>query len=119
MQKKNKITAKIGKRVTKFRKEMKLTQYKLADRTCRTFNTISNLERGYGDPRLSTLNDCAEALGIDLGQLISDAIYTPINNSPYFDKIIDLLKDKDDKTLAMVHDIIKTVLAANAKNKTK
>lgn len=114
MKEKNTITIRIGKRVAKLRRQIGLSQYKFADKTRRTFNTISNLERGYGDPRLSTLEDCAKALNMTLSEMISEAEQIPVNSSPYFDKIIDLLKDQNDKTLSMIYDIVKTVL--NAKN---
>lgn len=112
--KKNELTYRIGRRIVRLRKEKQLNQEEFAEIAGKIVNTISKIERGVCDPQLSSLDACAKALGMDLGQLISDAIYTPLNNSPYFNKIIDLLKDKDDKTLSMVYDIVKTVL--NAKN---
>lgn len=112
--KRNELTYRIGRRIVRLRKEKRLNQEEFAEIAGKIVNTISKIERGVCDPQLSSLAACAKALNMTLSEMISEAEQIPVNSSPYFDKIIDLLKDQNDKTLSMIYDIVKTVL--NAKN---
>ena len=64
------LTYKLGRHIAAYRKRNKITQEKLAQKTHIIFNTISNIERGIGDPKLSTLMSIAEALNISLCELL-------------------------------------------------
>lgn len=66
------LTRLIGRRMAKLRKKYGFTQESLARATHHelNFNTISVLERGLGDPKISTLNEIACALNIPLSELL-------------------------------------------------
>ena len=66
------LTHAIGRRLAEIRRARRLGQEALADLTqhALSLNTISILERGLGDPRISTLSDLAEALDIPLSDLV-------------------------------------------------
>lgn len=67
------LTYRVGRHIATYRKQQKISQEKLAEKTHIIFNTISNIERGIGDPKLSTLMSIAEALNIPLCELLDFA----------------------------------------------
>ena len=66
------LTHVIGKRVAQLRKAQGIGQEELALKTenMLSFNTISILERGLGDPKISTLYEIASVLKITLSELL-------------------------------------------------
>jgi transcriptional regulator with XRE-family HTH domain len=72
--------ADFGDAVRAARKRMKLSQTELAQRCGMHLNTVSLVERGQADPRLSTLLALSQTLGLSLqvgGPLPSNAPYPP------------------------------------------
>lgn len=65
------LTYRVGRHIATYRKQQKMSQEKLAEKTHIIFNTISNIERGIGDPKLSTLMTIANALNIPLCELMN------------------------------------------------
>ena len=61
----------LGERIRARRIELGIKQEQLADRIHVTRQTISNYERGTSEPDLDTLRGLAEALDLDLGQLLN------------------------------------------------
>lgn len=59
----------IGKRIRKYRKDMKLTQDELAKKLNTSKGTISNYETGYRSPRQDDLFLLAEVLNINIDDL--------------------------------------------------
>ena len=60
----------IGKRISKLRKDKKLTQQELADRLFVTDKTISSWESGRTEPNLEIIAKMAEVLDCDVGYLV-------------------------------------------------
>jgi transcriptional regulator with XRE-family HTH domain len=61
----------LAKRVKEYRKQKRLTQQKLAEKTGLSFNTITKIEQGIGDsPTLKTLVKLADALGVSIDELV-------------------------------------------------
>jgi transcriptional regulator with XRE-family HTH domain len=58
------LSTNFGRRVKRWRNESGLSQEKLAHAAGLSELTISNLERGHGDPRLSTIRKIAQALEV-------------------------------------------------------
>ncbi len=79
------LTHTIGKRVAQIRKAQGIGQEDLASKTKHTlsFNTISVLERGLGDPKISTLYEIASVLKISLSDLL-DIENPEIKKQPEF-----------------------------------
>ena len=104
----------LGSKIASLRKMRGLNQFEFADSCGKMVNTISKIERGIGDPRLSTLMDMAKALDVSIGELLDGKISNQFKNSKEQDidkQIIELLKrcDDDDKfaILTMVKALIK------------
>ncbi len=64
------VEKKLGQNVASYRKLAGLTQEQLAERVGVTPETISRLERGVAIPSLARIDDVAQALGVDLGDLV-------------------------------------------------
>jgi len=60
---------KLGLNIKKFRQERKLTQQQLADKTHKGLNFMGKIEVAFSKPRLDTLVDIADALGITVSEL--------------------------------------------------
>lgn len=74
---KNDLTIKLGKRIAKIRKELKLTQEDVEERSIINgektikYKTLSLIEQGYGEPKITTINLIAEALGVNISYLLN------------------------------------------------
>lgn len=66
-------TMKIGKRITKLRKEKNMTQMEQADALGVSYQAVSNWERGNSMPDISKLPDLVELLGCSIDELLSDS----------------------------------------------
>ncbi len=64
------VEKQLGRRVAALRQAAGLTQAKLAERVDVTVETISRLERGAATPSLASLAAIAEALGVELPELL-------------------------------------------------
>ncbi len=93
----------LGRKIVQRRKSIALSQGKLAEKTGKIVNTISNIERGIGDPRISTLLDISIALEISLSQLVDVDMKISENykksNEKTINEIVKILQDMDEKTL--------------------
>ncbi|MGN6558085.1 MAG: helix-turn-helix domain-containing protein [Solirubrobacterales bacterium] len=67
------LHAAFGESIRRRRKELGLTQEQLAERNYWEGPKIGEIERGDGNPRLSTLAEVSKALEQDLGELFSHA----------------------------------------------
>lgn len=89
----------LGKRIALLRKQKGLSQEEFADVSGKMINTISNVERGLSDPKITTLLSFANALNISIQDLLADI---STQNKPHSDtlkSIIRLLEGQDEKTL--------------------
>lgn len=68
----NVLGQRLGRNVSRLRKEAALTQEELAQRIGVEPETVSRMERGATVPSLSTVEMIAEALGIRLGDLLEE-----------------------------------------------
>ena len=101
----------IGRRIAFLRKTRGVSQEELAARCERVANTISNLERGLGDPKISTLKKIAQSLDVSLLAILD---VDEINGSDYkksnentINRIIALLKKLDENTLYILEKQMK------------
>lgn len=62
----------LGLKIQELRKQKGMTQEDLAEKTGLSVRTIQRIESGEVDPRSYTLNQIAEALGVDLAELIKE-----------------------------------------------
>jgi transcriptional regulator with XRE-family HTH domain len=61
--------AALGKRIQKLRQKVSLTQEQLAEKAEISPKNIGEIERGRGNPTLSSLENLADALGITMAEL--------------------------------------------------
>lgn len=69
----------IGKKIIHFRKVKGLTQEALSELTGLNVRTIQRIESGEVDPRLHTLTTIAEALGVNLEELLPEPTQKELN----------------------------------------
>lgn len=108
--KKSELIHKLGKRIANLRKEKKLSQEEFADISGKMINTLSNIECGLSDPKVSTLEAIAQALGTSVSILFSDAQNLPTIQSSTMLKIFKLLENEDEKILKTVQKQIEALL---------
>lgn len=108
--KKNDLTIHIGKQIASIRKKQGLSQQAVEDKTSLVSNadsikyrTLSLIEQGYGEPKITTLNKIAVALNVPLIELFDIDENIKINQS---DKLLNeaniLLKDLDVESLKLI-----------------
>lgn len=71
------LRGQLGARVKQLRQSRRLTQEQLAERAGLSHKFIGELERGRGNPTLTTLTSLGEALGVDLVDLLGIAVQKP------------------------------------------
>lgn len=102
----------LGKRIANLRKQKGMSQEEFADVSGKMINTISNIERGLSDPKVTTLMSIAKALNISMEELFSE------NKQEQASKvlpqnivaIIQILQRQDDKTLKVIQKQIEALL---------
>lgn len=96
----------IGRKVAKLRKARHLSQEEFADKSGKMVNTISKIERGIGDPKITTLRDIATGLDVDLFDLLDvDAcnhVHCKKSNEKIINRIELLLQSLDEQTLQII-----------------
>lgn len=65
------LRGQVGARLRQFRRARRLTQEQLAERAGLSYKFIGEVERGLGNPTLTTLAALSEALGINLVDLLA------------------------------------------------
>lgn len=105
----------LGSKIARLRKMQGLNQFEFADKCGKMVNTISKIERGIGDPRLSTLINIAEALNISVTELLDSHFISPamsrMTGAENVDSAIDgLLSQCDDETKAVVLSLLQLLV---------
>ena len=65
-----KTSCSFGKVLVRTRQRLGITQYQLAKRTGRSVQHLSQIEHGKSEPRIGTVIMLANALGVDLGDIL-------------------------------------------------
>lgn len=102
----------LGSKIASLRKMRGLNQFEFADVCGKMVNTVSKIERGIGDPRLSTLLDIAKALDIPLTELLDSRKFAntqPGAGSDLDAQIIELLERCDDDAKSAVLALLKVL----------
>jgi transcriptional regulator with XRE-family HTH domain len=71
------LRGQLGARVRQLRQSKRLTQEQLAERAGLSQKFVGELERGRGNPTLTTLAALGEALGVELVDLLGIAVQRP------------------------------------------
>ena len=103
----------VGNQIKKQRELKKLTQEELAEKVGLSRNYISFLERGTKAPRLETLINIANALGVSANTLLLDVLdYDDKLQSIHISKEIECLSSKDKE---IIYGVINVLKNANSK----
>jgi len=65
------LRGRLGARLRQLRQARRLTQEALAERAGLSYKFIGEVERGRGNPTLTTLVSISDALGVSLGDLLA------------------------------------------------
>ncbi|MBI2827767.1 MAG: helix-turn-helix transcriptional regulator [Acidobacteria bacterium] len=65
------LRGRLGARLRQFRRARRLTQEELAERAGLSYKFVGEVERGLGNPTLTTLAALSEALGVGLVDLLA------------------------------------------------
>lgn len=94
----------IGKRIRKIRKENGITQTELASQINVSTNHLGNIETGHKNPSAEMLINIAAALGVTVDSLLIEIDF-PRKESD----ILDVFKDCDQKEIAVLKELIKSM----------
>lgn len=101
----------LGRRIATLRKQHGMNQEEFADVSGKMINTISNIERGLSDPKVTTLLSLAEALNVSVDALFNDTERQPIEELPESVRaIVRLIKNEDIRTLKIIQKQIEALL---------
>lgn len=102
----------LGRRIAQLRKQKGMSQEDFADVSGKMINTISNIERGLSDPKVTTLMSISKALGISIDELFSENKQTQTTEElpKNISTILQILKKQDDKTLKVIQKQIEALL---------
>ena len=103
-----KIEIKIGQRVSQYRKTAGLTQHDLAEKVGISIESISRLERGSTMTSIAKLDDIAQALGIELADLLNFQDGKSKKNLAMDELQRDLTR-RTAKEIELVHGLAKQV----------
>ncbi len=98
----------LGKRIAVLRKQRGMSQEEFAEVSGKMINTISNIERGLSDPKITTLLALVHALGIDINSLFAQTVSQPLPEKGQ--EIVALIKNQDPHTLHVIEKQIKALL---------
>lgn len=98
------ILKNLGSRIADLRRQKGLSQEAFAEISGKMINTVSNIERGLSDPKITTLMSFSKALGISLGELFADGAYRQNEENLPEDVlvIIGIIKKMDKKSRRVI-----------------
>lgn len=104
---------KIGLRIMQRRKEMRMKQHELAEKTGLSNNHISNIENGHSVPSLETFAKICGVLNVTPDFLLLGSLRA--NNTPQ--NLIDKLQNCNETSLKLISEIIDVILAQQEKSR--
>lgn len=101
---------KLGKQIAHIRDDKKLTQDDIAEKVKITIPTLSKIENGTTDSKMSTIEKVAEAMGIRPGEIFIEAESISLELPILLQEIITLLRYEDNETLDAVKQQVQILL---------
>ncbi len=98
----------IGSNIKRRRKELGITQQKMADELFLSLSLISKLERGVKSVSLDTFFMIAEYLHTNIAVLTSDPNDPKVQHNQMIREIDVILEDLDNRHLRIVNQLMKT-----------
>lgn len=94
----------IGRRISKYRKNISMTQAVLAEKLEVSESFISQVERGNAKVSLQRLYQISEILNIDIALLVSNI--GSIENGTIHSEIDEIIKEWSDKNKELLIDVL-------------
>ena len=102
-------TAVLSKNIRKIRKAKKMTQAQLAKQINKTVEMVCQLESGVSSTKISTLNDIAYVLDVEVHQLFMDSNQANVKTFPgELGEIVSELQGKSPSYLQAVLTLVKS-----------
>lgn len=102
----------LGRRIAHLRKQKGMNQEDFADASGKMINTISNIERGLSNPKITTLISIAKVLNVSVEELFSETKqakhYEELSSE--VSAILQILQKQDEKTLKVIKKQIEALL---------
>ena len=98
----------LGKRIRDRRKELRISQEKLAETVEVTTSYIGQIERAERKLSIETLIRISNALFVTVDFLLKDSIL--VENDEYIHRLNSLVFDKSDEAKATVIDVVQALL---------
>lgn len=94
----------LGRKISRMRKDKKLSQAEFAVLMSRDINTLSKIERGVINPKITTLINIAKGLDVTLIELlnIDNLKVIPDTRERLINDIVQKLKNLNDDTLEII-----------------
>lgn len=108
----SKATVALGRRIQDLRQKAGLTQAQLAEKSDLSLKYIGEIERGKGNPSLSSLENLAKALDISLTEMFIYG-HEQLSAREIKTNIKLLVDDADDEKCRMIYRLILVVLDKN------
>ncbi|MEW6618834.1 MAG: helix-turn-helix transcriptional regulator [bacterium] len=105
------IKRQLGLRIFELRKQMNMSQSKLAELTDFSDNFIGLIERGQRAPSLEGLEKIASALKVEIKELFSfsGAAEKNIKEEQLISKISAFLRKRDIEEIKMIYDVVRRI----------
>lgn len=98
----------LSQNIRKYRKLKKMTQAELAKRIHKTVEMVCQLENAVAGTKISTVNEIADVLGVEVYQLFLDAPLLTIGDmSPDLVEIMHELQDQNPEYVRAICNLIK------------
>lgn len=98
----------IGRNIKNRRKELHITQQKMADDLFLSLSLISKLERGVKPVSLETFHSIAQYLNTSVAILMADPDDPRVQHNHLISEIDAMLEDMDNKHLRVVNRLMRT-----------
>ena len=105
------IAVEIGSRIRYHRKELKLSQEELAERSNLSFSFIGQLERGVKQPTIDTLYRITKGMNISLSDFLRDLETVDKAPENYAIKSYLLIEQESSDNQRRLYKIIKQILS--------
>ena len=98
----------LSQNIRKYRKLKKITQAQLAQRIHKTVEMVCQLENGISSTKISTVNEIADVLGVEVYQLFLEAPLLTIEDlSSDLVEIMHELQDQNPEYVRAIRNLIK------------
>lgn len=101
----------LGRRIAELRKKQGMNQEEFAEESGKMINTISNIERGLSDPKVTTLLSLAQALNVSVDSLFNNGEKQSVEKLPESVwEIVRLIENQDIRTLKTIQKQIEALI---------